>query len=278
MLAPKVEMGEPMQRRSEIILGASVVFGCLIFVAGCGGATTAPATSGEASTAAQSDQTGSTVPATNTASAAAVQSATPSATSVTASGRPDIRYFEQNEIAIPAGLSDEDLVAAFIERSTAWGMAATSPEVYDRYMKVPRDTDLLYESRMAHGTYVTELFVDINERLSDKVVSSFLDQRLDRVDKVSQKYFASVEQAKAQPDVYEPYMEWYELLEITSATRGKGSDRYFMIEYQLKSNDEKTQPSFGKPDDTPPYPVRAQITFNESSGHALIKDINVGPA
>lgn len=37
-----------------------------------------------------------------------------------------VRYFKPGEIAIPAGLSGNELVAAFIERSNAWISAGTS--------------------------------------------------------------------------------------------------------------------------------------------------------
>jgi hypothetical protein len=261
-------------RGTQSLSKAAVMLGCVGFIVGCSGtATEVPAAGGPVSASAP------------TTAAAAVQASTPpaaspsSATPGAAGDKPRVRYFKPDEIAIPAGLSDEELVAAFIERSTAWNMAATSPEVYDAIMQEHSVTDLLVESRRAHGDYVTGLIHGTNAwEAVGNVDSSFLEQRLERVDQVAQKYFASVEQAKAQPDVYEPYMEWFELLEISSASGTKGGTRYFTIEYVAKSNDEKTEPSFGNPDSTPPYPVRAQITFDESSGHALIKDINVGRA
>jgi len=184
-----------------------------------------------------------------------------------------IRYFKPGEIAIPAGLSDEDLVAAFIERSTAWNMAATSPDVYDRFVKNPDRLDLVWESGIAHGNYIQELVAKKSDQLAPRELQSALDQRLVRVNEVSRRYFASVAQAKAQPDMYEPYMQWFELLKVQSMSGQKGGVRSMVIDYVLRANDEKTPPSFGQPDKTPPYPTRASIDFDESSGKALITDM-----
>lgn len=242
-----------MHSRPGFLLTAIVVLGCTFTTACSNSGTSMPAAESSASAPEQ----------------ASAPSPTPSTTSQASGEAPDIRYYAPGQIGIPAGLSDEDLVAAFIEKSTAWNMAGTSPEIYERQIKKAPGADLQYESGLAHGVYVSELFADNR----DRVIDEFLSQRMDRVQKVARLYMESAPQAQAQPDLYEPYKQWFELLAINSTSGTAGGSRTINIDYVLRSNDEKTQPSFGKPLQHPPYPNRVNVAFDESSGHALITDV-----
>lgn len=258
-----------MQRRSEKVLKLVVLLGSLAFVTGCGG------------TASSTENTATTFPAPTQATTPSVAAVAPtSSQSLTSSPTPSsgeqasaeegtVRYLKPGEIAIPAGLSDDDLVAAYIERSNAWIMAATSPEISERFIANAAGADFQYESGLVHGAYVSELVANAkNPSAWNPDVQSFILKRMERVEEVARKYVQSVPEARAQPKQRETYKQWFHLIKVDSAS-SKGPIRTITVVYQLKSNSEK---SFGQPA-LRHYPSRAHITFDESSGHALMTDV-----